>query len=194
MTNPDAPTPELTSFLAALAGGEGGGDVTRLEHVLKELRVIAASQMRRQGPGHTLQPTALVNAAYLKLFRCAPGAWKDRGHFYTVAAKAMRQVLVDHARARMRAKRGGGRRAGTLIDAPGGQQADAELLDVDEALSALAAFDEAKARVVELRYFGGFEVAEVAEMMGTSKSTVEREWRAARAWLAMRLRSGEGSA
>ncbi|MGE0192739.1 MAG: ECF-type sigma factor [Planctomycetota bacterium] len=183
------PPPDVTAFLEDLAAGRAEGDVVRLQHVLQELRVIAAAHMRRQGAGHTLQPTALVNAAYLKLFRGAPKAWKDRRHFFTVASKAMRQVLVDHARSRMRQKRGGGRHVGTLVDMPSpGAPTDEDVVGLDAALDELASFDARKAQVVELKYFGGFDVAGIADMLGASTATIEREWRAARAWLAMRLR------
>jgi RNA polymerase sigma factor (TIGR02999 family) len=183
---------ELTAFLSDLARGGADGDATRLRHLLGELRVIAAAQLRGQRAGHTLQPTALVNQAYLKLFDGAERAWKDRGHFFTMAAQAMRQILVDHARARMRKKRGGGKPMRTLIDVADAGADDAEVLDVHEALGDLAAWDARKARVVELRYFGGLEVPQVAEALGLSLSTVEREWRAARAWLAVRLEDRGG--
>jgi RNA polymerase sigma factor (TIGR02999 family) len=193
MASEKRPEPALTEFLADLARAEGDGDAERLRHVLAELRVIAAAHMRSQRPGHTLQPTALVNAAYLKLFDGSERAWKDRGHFFTVAAKAMRHVLVDHARARGRQKRGGGRGPRTLFDAPDARGGDADVLDVHDALVSLAKWDARKAQVVEMRYFGGLEVSEIAGALGLSLSTVEREWRAARAWLAVRLADGDGA-
>ena len=154
--------------------------------------MIASAHMRASGRATPSSPRPSSNAAYLKLFDGAGRAWKDRGHFFTVAAKAMRHVLVDHARSRGRQKRGSGRSAGTLIDAPDEGGGDAEVLDVHEALAALAAWDARKAQIVELRYFGGLDLPEVAETLGLSLSTAEREWRAARAWLAVRLAEGGG--
>lgn len=178
--------PELTRFLADL-GGEGV-DESVLVSLMAELGVIARATLRSQREGHTLQPTALVNEAYLKLSARAGLPWTDRKHFFATAARAMRQVLVDHERTRRREKRGGGRQGVTLhadMGITAGPEVD--LLDLDAAIAELEALDERRARVVVLRYFGGLDVDEVADVMGVSKTTVERDWRAARAWLWQRL-------
>ena len=189
---PDAA--ELTLFLRDLADGHAEGEAELLPHVLRELDVIARACLRGRGQS-TLQPTALVNEAYLKLFG-GGGVLdvRDRSHFFATAAKAIRQVLVDHARARKRLKRGGDRQQVTLVadltPNPGRADEGLDVLDLDDALARLAARDAEQARIVELRFFGGLEVAEVAELLGTSKSTVERSWRAARAWLGQAIQAG----
>ena len=177
-------------FLRDLGEGHPEREADLLPHVLRELDVIARSCLR--GQAHTLQPTALVNEAYLKLFAGQALEIRDRSHFFATAAKAIRQVLVDHARARKRLKRGGDRQQvtldGNLTPAPGDDGLD--VLDLDAALEQLAERDATQARIVELRFFGGLEVGEVADVLGTSKSSVERSWRVARAWLGQALRAG----
>ena len=159
-----------------------------VELVYTELRDLAGGYARGQRAGHTLQPTALVNEAFLKLAHGANPAWNDRAHFLAVAATAMRQVLTDHARARQAAKRGGAWEKVSLSELSLGQEAgEIDLLALDDALLKLKAFDERKHRVVELLFFGGLTVEEVARVLGLSTTTVEGEWRAARAWLAVRL-------
>lgn len=183
------PTPELTVALRNLGRG-AGAEATLLPFVMTELRSVAAGYLAAQRADHTLQPTALVNEAFLKLFgSTALGGVRDRAHFFALAAKAMRQILVDHARARRAVKRGAARSGEeTLGDLSRGTVAvNDELLDVDASLSELALLDERQARVVELRFFAGLEMPEVADVMELSLSTVEREWRAARAWLGRRL-------
>jgi RNA polymerase sigma factor (TIGR02999 family) len=182
---------DLTSCLRALSGGEAAASTTLIPHVYRELHAIAMGCLRGQRPNHTLQPTALVNEAYLKLFNQDRVDLKDRVHFFAVAAKAMRQLLVDHARARRRKKRGGGdHREVTLDEAIAGAAGiDVDLLDMDRALDELRALDARQCQVVELRYFAGLEVEEVAAVLEVSKTTVEREWRAARAWLGQRILS-----
>jgi RNA polymerase sigma-70 factor, ECF subfamily len=139
--------------------------------------------------GHTLQPTALVNELYLELLRGVAVDWKDRAHFLGVAAKVLRRVLVEHARSRGAAKRGGGEAPGELREGMAtAPAADEELLDLHWALEELEAMDQRAARVVELRYFGGLTEAETAEAMGVSLSTMKRDWEVARAWLGDRLR------
>lgn len=164
------------------------GDETALDKLIplvyEEMRRLARYYMRRERPGHTLQTTALINEAYLRLVDHKGMRWQNRAHFYAVAAQAMRRILVDHARSRRSAKRGGGvptlqlDQAETLVV----RQA-ADLISLDEALTELAAFDQRKAQVVELRYFGGTSVEETAEALGVSEVTVMRDWRAAKAWL-----------
>lgn len=174
---------------AARAGEPGGALVPEL---VRELKAIARGHLARQRPGHTLQPSALVNEAYLKLAR--GGDWSDRGHFFALAARAMRQILVDHARKR-RERGSGGCPSGASITlhepAAATRGGGVDALDLHAALEELAARDERQARIVELKYFAELEVGEVAETLGVSKATVEREWRTARAWLGHRLRPSE---
>jgi RNA polymerase sigma factor (TIGR02999 family) len=164
--------------------------------VYGEMRRQAARYLRSQPPGHTLQTTALVHEAYLRLVGPdgAGADWQGRAHFFGVAAQAMRSILVDHARARRAAKRGGGLRALTLSAAEaagtranGAVESEVDVVALDEALARLAALDPRQARVVELRYFGGLNIEETAYTLGVSHSTVEREWRTARLWLRREL-------
>jgi RNA polymerase sigma factor (TIGR02999 family) len=171
----------------------GGGDQSALDEltplVYAELRKLAAAYLRRERPGHTLQATALVNEAYLRLVGRKHARWQGRSHFYGIAARLMRQVLVEHARGHRAEKRGGGRAAVTLGHAEevaGSPELD--ILAVHEALERLAAFDAQQARVVELRFFGGLSIEEAAEALGVGHATVEREWGLARTWLRKELR------
>jgi RNA polymerase sigma factor (TIGR02999 family) len=152
--------------------------------VYQELRRLAGSYLRHQAPGHTLQPTALVHEAYVRLVDRSLSDWNDRAHFFNVAAATMRQILVDHARAKVAAKRGGGRvkvEFRETLDYSDEKAAD--VVALDEALQALAAVDERKARAIELRYFGGLSVEETAKTLNVSIATVGREIRYAEAWL-----------
>jgi len=150
----------------------------------KELRELARRQMASERSGHTLQPTALVNEAYLRLVADKEGTFADRDSFFAAAANAIRRVLVDHARKRAREKRGGGRKRVPLDGLDVAEPlADDELLELDEALARLARIDPTKARIVELRFFAGLTVQEIGTVLGASESTVRREWRMARAWL-----------
>jgi RNA polymerase sigma factor (TIGR02999 family) len=158
-----------------------------------DLRRIAKIQMRREDPAHTLQPTALVHEVCLRLLRQSGAAWQNRQQFLAVAARLMRRVLVDHARQRDSAKRGSGAPAvpleeagDILLDRP------AELLALDEALSELFAISPDRARVVELRYFGGLTIDEIADVLNISPATVSRRWRSARAWLHKELQGRAG--
>lgn len=156
--------------------------------VYQELRRLAASYLRRERPGQTLQPTALVHEAYLRLMKDKPDRWQNRAHFCAIAAHSMRQILIERARARGAQKRGGARHRVTLDDALlGGGERSIDLLTLDQALERLAAFDPDQARLVELRFFGGLTVEETAEAMGTSPATVKRHWTVACAWLAREL-------
>jgi RNA polymerase sigma-70 factor, ECF subfamily len=162
----------------------------------QELRRLAAAYLRRERPGQTLQPTALVHEAYLRLAKDKPGRWQNRAHFCAIAANAMRQILVERARARAALKRGGGQPKVTLVenlDAAGGDNrpAPVDLLAVDQALERLAALDAQQARIVELRYFGGLSVEETAEALGISPATVKRDWSVARAFLAQQLTTAD---
>lgn len=159
--------------------------------VYQELRRLAASYLRRERPGQTLQPTALVHEAYMRLMKDRPDRWQNRAHFCAIAAHSMRQILIERARARGAIKRGGGGPRITLDDAlVAGGERSIDLLALDQALERLAAMDPEQARLVELRFFGGLTVEETAEALDMSPATVKRHWTIARAWLAREL---EGS-
>lgn len=178
----------VTEVIARLEAGDRSASEELMVLVYDELRMLAQSYMRAQRPSHTLQATALVHEAYVKVFRGQQVAWESRAHFFAVAAKAMRQVLANYARDRKRLKRGGNRRRVTLSAGDsGGEETDADLVDLDEALSKLQALDERQAEIVELRFLSGMTVEEVARVLDISTATVEREWRAARAWLSSEL-------
>jgi RNA polymerase sigma factor (TIGR02999 family) len=156
--------------------------------VYRELRRLAGSYLRNQAPGNTLQPTALVHEAYLRLVDGSASDWQDRAHFFNVAATIMRQILVDHARSKVAAKRGGGRAKVEFQETLNySDEKAADLVALDDALKGLAAFDERKARTIELRYFGGLSTEETAETLGISVATVGRETRYAEAWLRREL-------
>jgi RNA polymerase sigma-70 factor (ECF subfamily) len=179
-----APAPEFRPLRAAVESGEQAA-VKRLVPVLyDELRRLARRHMAGQRPGHTLQTSDVVNEAYLKLANVKRPAWQDRVHFLAVASCAMRSVLVDYARRRGYAKRGANPLRVSLGESDDQRAEDpVEVLAVDEALSRLAALDPRKAQIVELRYFGGLGVDEVAQLLELSSRTIKREWRWARAWL-----------
>ena len=183
-------------------------DVTRLLHELgkdpaaaeslipllyAELRALAGKQMRSEREGHTLQPTALVHEAYMRLVGGQPVRWQDRAHFFAVAAGTMRRILVDHARRQGTAKRGGGRHRVTLHEGLAAEdEGEVDVLALEEALVRLREVDERAARVVELRFFAGLEIEEAAEVLDVSAGTIKRDWRFAKAWLARELsESGE---
>jgi len=173
----------VTEVLAELRRGAAGAREQLFQLVYGELRRIAGAQMRNEPSDHTLTPTALVHEAYLRLLGTS-AEWKDRSHFLTTAARAMRSILVDFARSRRAIKRGGGDRAIPLEnDAQAGDFRWEETLAVHEALRRLEAVDPEGARVVELRFFGGLGMGEVADVLGVSESTVYRSWTHARAWL-----------
>jgi RNA polymerase sigma factor (TIGR02999 family) len=164
------------------------GDQSALDKLLplveKELHRLAHSYMRRENPDHTLQTTALVNEAYLKLIDQKKTRWQNRAHFFGIAARIMRRILMNYARDQQRLKRGGGAVQVSLSEvAVISLNKSADLLALDEALERLAETDERKARVVELRYFGGLSVEETAEVLGISEITVLRDWKFAKAWL-----------
>ncbi len=179
------PTPsEVTRLLKAWSSGKTEALDQLIPIVYDELRAVAARYLRRERQDHTLQPTALVNEAYLRLIDQKQVEWQNRAHFMGVAAQMMRRILVDHAKSSHRAKRGGGVRKVALDEAVAfsDERAD-ELVELDAALTALAAFDERKSRVVELRYFGGLSVEETAEVLKVSEITIARDWKMAKAWL-----------
>ena len=164
-----------------------------MELVYRELRRQAAARLRREGPGHLLQPTALVHETYLRLVDQRQTDWCNRSQFFALASELMRRVLVDHARRRMMAKRSGQwTRVVVSDDASIGHPPAVDLLDLDAALSALATFDPRKSRIAEMRFFAGLPLEEIADLWTISRATVEREWQMARAWLFRRLTQGPG--
>jgi RNA polymerase sigma-70 factor (ECF subfamily) len=183
------PSAQVTELLLAWASGDESalGQLVPLVHA--ELRRIARRQMRRERDGHTLQTTALVNEVYTRLVDLTRVRWQDRAHFFAMSSRLMRRVLVDHARSRNYQKRGGRAVRVTLsraLHVADGREPD--IVALDDALEALAAIDDRKSRVVELRFFGGLSVAETAEAIGVSPETVMRDWRMAKAWLLRELR------
>jgi RNA polymerase sigma-70 factor, ECF subfamily len=182
MTSP--PPQSMTELLAAWSDGDREALDKLLPMVERELHRLAHQYMSKERPDHTLQTAALVNEAYIKLIDQTRVRWQNRAHFFAIAAQTMRRILIDHARVRRNRKHGGGARALPLDEAAvlTEERAD-ELVALDEALAALERVDERKARVVELRYFGGLSVEEVAEVLKVSTDTVGREWRRARAFL-----------
>jgi len=156
--------------------------------VYDDLRTLASNYLRHERPGHTLQPTALVNEAFLKLADQHRVSWRGKTHFFAVGAQIMRRILVDHARSKHRKKRGGDRqRIALQDDLRLSTQGDEDLVAVDEAIEKLASRDARQAKIVELRFFGGMTVDEVAEVLGVSKRSVEAEWTMIRAWLRREL-------
>jgi len=180
--------PEVTELLNQWAGGDQTAGEKVLPLVYAELRRIAKRSMKRRGPSPTLQTTAVVHEAYLRLIGNRGREWESRTHFFGVAAKAMRQILVDYARSSTAAKRGGQQSALTLDDALViSDERMPELIALDDALTALADLHPRQAQVVELRFFGGWNVEETAETLKVSPETVARDWRTAKAWLYRQL-------
>jgi RNA polymerase sigma factor (TIGR02999 family) len=184
---------EVTMLLSALTNGEDGAASKLIPLVYDELRRLAGSYMRRERVDHTLQATALVNEAYLKLIEQRAVNWQSRAHFFGVAAQLMRRILIDYARGHTREKRGGEQKKVSLDEVFlfSEQQAD-ELLAVDDSLNLLAKMDPRQARVVELRFFAGLSVEEAAEALGVSPKTVKRDWSVAKAWLYADLKERYG--
>ncbi len=163
-----------------------------LTALYEDLRLMARRYLNRERPDHTFQPTALVHEVYLMLQRRGDTAWTDRASLLTACAQAMRRILVDHERARRRLKRGGGQRRESLVVAEGeAAEAPVDVLVLDEALSRLAAIDPVRARIVELRFFGGLTTSEIADHLGLSEPTITRYWNLARAWLHRELNGHE---
>jgi RNA polymerase sigma factor (TIGR02999 family) len=179
------PSPKsITQLLIEWREGDEAALNRLIPLVYEELRRLAHRYMRQERPGHTLQTTALVNEAYIRLVDHKGMHWQNRAHFYAVAAQCMRRILVDHARARNCAKRGGGAYVEELEEATKvAQKQAADMMALDDALSELAALDPRKSQIVEMRYFGGMSVEETAEVLGISSATVNREWKAAKARL-----------
>jgi RNA polymerase sigma-70 factor (ECF subfamily) len=175
---------EVTILLRAWSGGSKEALDRLAPLVYRELHQIAGRLMAGQRPNHTLQATALINEAYLRLVDAREASWQDRAHFFALCARAMRQILVDHARARASEKRGGGQISIELDEALAAAPAPAaNLLELDDALKRLAEIDPRKSQVVELRFFGGLSLEETAEAIKVSTKTVQRDWDLARAWL-----------
>lgn len=191
---PDTPAPDITELLDQWGRGEKDALEKLAPVVYQELRKRARGYFRRERSDHTLQPTALIHEAYMRLVRQEAPGWKSRTHFFAVASQMMRQILVDHARTHNAAKRGGGAAKVSLDEGLAiSEDRSSEILAVDEALRKLADFDSRKARIVELRYFSGFTVEETAEALGVAPITVLRESRVAEAWL-RRAMTGESPA
>jgi RNA polymerase sigma factor (TIGR02999 family) len=190
---PSAPdnhaSPAITDLLRAWGAGDAGASDELVPLVYAELRRQAQRALRREGEGHTLQPTALVHEAWLRLDGQHDASWESRSQFLAVAAQMMRRVLVDHARTRRALKRGGGDTFVTLSDATHvlATPDEVDVIALDDALGRLALMDPRKARLVELRYFAGLSIPQAAAAVGVSQATVIREWAVARAWLRREL-------
>ena len=183
---------DITQLLRAWSDGNQAALDRLMPLVYAQLRQAAHRYMARERRGHTLQTTALVNEVYVRLAKAREMRWQDRVHFFAISAQMMRRILTDHARARQYAKRGGGAQVVSLDEAPEvSPKPHADLVALDDALKRLAAVDERKSRVVELRYFGGLSVEETGEVLKVSPETVMRDWKLAKAWLLREL-SGEG--
>lgn len=183
VTNPTA----VTALLIAIGNGRAGAMDELMPLVYDELKTLAAAHLRRERASDSLQPTALVHEAYLRLVGQHNVSWKNRSHFFGIAAQLMRRIIVDHARRRLAAKRDGGRPV-TLDENIGlSDHGRVDVVAVDEALSALAQLNERQARVVELRFFGGLTIEETAEVLDVSEMTVKRDWMVAKAWLQREL-------
>jgi len=184
------PPSEITQLLIAWSDGDRSALESLLPLIERELHRIARQYMRRENPGHMLQTTALVNEAYFRLVDQKSVRWQNRAHFFGVAAQIMRRILINYARDRQRHKRGGKALQVSLSEvAVISAEKSAELIALDEAMERLAAVDERKCRVVELRYFGGLSVEETAEVLAVSPITVARDWKMAKAWLAREIRN-----
>jgi RNA polymerase sigma factor (TIGR02999 family) len=184
----EASAQHVTRLLQAWSQGKDTALEELLPLVHQELRRLARRYMFGERPGHTLQTTALVNEAYLRLVNSRQVNWQNRAHFFAISAQLMRRILVDHARARGYQKRGGGIPKVTLDEAlMGPREKGHDLVALDDALKALAGVDPRKSKVVELRFFGGLSVEETAEVLKVSPDTVHRDWRLAKAWLAREM-------
>jgi RNA polymerase sigma factor (TIGR02999 family) len=180
---------EVTSLLQAWNGGDDTARDRLIPLIYAELRQRAAGHLRRERPGHTLRPTDLVHETYLRL-RAQNAAWQNREQLFAVASRLMRRILVDHARMRAAAKRGGGLRMTLVEDLAVAAPVEPDLLDIDGALEELSALDERQATLVELRFFGGLDIEEAARSLGVSVATANRDWVMAKAWLYRRLKAG----
>lgn len=177
-------TDNITALLEGWSGGDREAAEILFPLIYDELRRMAAGYLRGQRPGHTLQPTALVHEAYCRLVEQKDWGWRNRRHFYAIAAKMMRRILVDHARRDLYVKRGGGLNRVPMdeLREPGWERAP-DLIALDDALKSLEQFDPRKSRIVELRFFVGLDLRQTADVMGLSTATLSRHWAAAKAWL-----------
>lgn len=180
---------DVTLLLARWRDGSADAEAQLMERVHSELRRLAASYLRREPPGVTLQPTDVVNEAYLRLLPQRNVSWENRAHFFGIAARMMRRVLVDHARRKRAAKRDAGGEPVTIsgVAQPAGEADAVDVLALHDALSALADLDPRQAQIVEMRYFGGLTIEEVASVLDVSPATVKREWATAKLWLRRRM-------
>ena len=186
-------SPDVTALLKAWASGDTDAFERLVPLVYRELHKIARHCMAAERAGHSLQPTALINEAYLRLLGATQVDWKDRSHFFALSARLMRRILVDIARSKRYLKRNAGTSLAPLDDAMGVTLERApDLVELDLALQALGDMDNRKSRVVELRFFGGFTVEETAAALGVSSETVHRDWRLAKSWLRRELRKSPG--
>jgi len=176
-------TEEITQLLAHWTEGHPQALERPVPLVYPELRRMARRQMARENPNHTLQTSALINEAYLKLLDRQETDWQNRAHFFAVAAQVMRHILIDHARLHLYDKRGGGAQHVPLEEAEIIKAERGELIALDEALRGLAPLDPRRSQIVELKFFGGLSAEEIGEVLSISPATVQREWRAAKAWL-----------
>lgn len=180
----------ITGLLSEMRGGDAAAAEALFERVYAELRRLAGAYLRKERQDHTLQPTALVHEAYLKLIGSDNKNWHDRRHFFNVAAQIMRNILVDHARKHQAEKRGGAGRKLSLDEAVEYyRQRDINLIDLDQALTELAALDPDQGRIVELKFFAGLKIDEVAGLLDVSEATVNRQWHKAKMWLRSRMQS-----
>jgi RNA polymerase sigma factor (TIGR02999 family) len=187
---PNADHTDVTRLLNAAGAGDADAAEELLPLIYEELRALAQARMAGEG-AHTLQPTALVHEAYLRLIGPAETAWSHRGHFFLAAAQAMRRILIERARRRGRIKRGGDRQRVTLDEnAIGSEDRAEQLLELDEALKKLEVHDARRSQIVMLRYFAGLTIEETAAAMGLSTALIKREWAIARAWLYRELNPG----
>jgi RNA polymerase sigma-70 factor, ECF subfamily len=187
------PAHEITRLLVAWSDGDAAAFDLLMPHVYDELHRLARRYMSGERPGHTLQTTALVNEAYLRLVSWKDVQWQNRAHFFAVSAQMMRRILVDFARDKQYVKRGGGSVRVSLSDAASfAEERTTDLVALDDVLTALAKMDPRKAQVVEMRFFGGLTVAEVAGVLRVSEETVMRDWRLAKVWLLRQLARGAG--
>jgi len=193
MTTP--PTKEVTQLLIAWSNGDEEALEQLMPLVYRELHRLAHRHLRRERTGHTLETTALVHEAYLRLIDQQEVRWQNRAHFFAIAAQTMRRILVEYARARRYQKRGGGAQRVSLDEAMAvSDERAAEVVALDEALTNLAKFDQRKSRMVELRFFGGLSIEETAEVLGVSPGTVMRDWTLAKTWLQREINQGERDA
>ncbi len=184
----DNSTKDVTQLLSEVERGDEQAVAALFERVYAELRGLAKNYLRRERPDHTLQPTALVHEAYLRLVGAENSGWENRIHFFNVAAQVMRNILVDHARKHQAEKRGGHERKMSLDEAISFfSERDINLLALDEALKTLETLDPQQARIVELRFFGGLKIEDVAHILNISETTVSREWHKAKMWLRSQL-------